>query len=222
MENAVGGLAQLAKELLERGPKVIHSVKRHCQAIMWIDWPEHIRAISRDWMKDILARVFKTRIGGVVPGNLCKIDRIYWIRKQCCALALSAHAGDSAEQYLSCVIVLLAILYEADRQDSLSIVRQQLALGYPHVDHYFLGKEQPEIERANREYTAWLDALCDDILHASGLLKMDRVALGIPATEVNNCLMRLLSDTIVRTDDTLLLIEAFKLEPILKRGYLSN
>jgi hypothetical protein len=222
MENAVGGIAQLAKELLERGPKVVHAVKRHCQAIMWTDWPDHIRAISRDWMKDILARVFKTRIGDAVPGNLCKIDRSHWVRKQGCALALSTHAGDSTEQYLNCVIVLLAILCETDRHDSLAIVRQQLALGYPHVDNYFLDKKQPEKDQAHREYGAWLDALCEEILHASGLLQLDRVALGIPATEVNHCLMRLLCDTTVRTTDTLMLIEAFHLNPILKRGYLSN
>ncbi|KAH8554033.1 hypothetical protein BGW37DRAFT_241397 [Umbelopsis sp. PMI_123] len=219
MEYAIGGATQLVNQILEKGPHLGHTVKRQMQAKMWADWPEHIRAESRDWIKDIISSVLHSRIGDVVPGKLYNIDRTHSLRKQGCALALTAHAGESAEQYLNCVIVLLSILSQNERHGSLDMVRRQLEGGYSHVDRYFSDKKPAEQFQGRREYAIWLDALCQEILQAAGLLHLDRYNLDIEPTEVTNCLMGLLSGDIVRTETTIVLIDTFNLRSIIERGY---
>ncbi|KAI8575344.1 hypothetical protein K450DRAFT_275734 [Umbelopsis ramanniana AG] len=222
MDRTVAEVSQLAKVTIDKTPKAVHALVRYCQATTWTDWPDHIRANSRDWMKDILARVFDTRTGGVVPGDLFIIDHSHWGRKHGCALALSAHAGNSTKQYLNCVIVLLAALRETDRQEYLAIVREHLKHGDVHVERHFSDKPPAERDQAHREYTAWRDALCDGVLHASGLLHLGSHARAVPTKDVKRCLRGLLCGTSVETKDTLLLIKKFKLEPMLKCGHLPN
>ncbi|KAI8576374.1 hypothetical protein K450DRAFT_274833 [Umbelopsis ramanniana AG] len=219
MDHELGELAQLAIMALDRVPKAVHALKRYCQATTWTDWPDHIRANSRDWMKDILARVFETSTGGVVPVDLFIIDHRHWGRKHGCALALSAHAGNSTKQYLNCVIVLLAALRETDRQEYLAIVRDHLKRGDAHVERHFSDKPPAKRDQAHREYIAWRDALCDGVLRASGLLHLGSHGRAVPTKDVKRCLKGLLCGTSVETKDTLLLIKKFKLEPMLKCGY---
>ncbi|KAI8574929.1 hypothetical protein K450DRAFT_276068 [Umbelopsis ramanniana AG] len=208
MDHASVGIAQAIILILNKAPEVVHALKRYSQAITWTDWPDHIRANSRDWVKDILARVFETVSGNVVPGDLFIIDHSHWGRKQGCILALSAHAGHSTQQYLNCVIVLLATLPRAQRSEKLEKVRNHLDKGFEHVHHHFLDKTQAERNRARREYAIWRDALCEGILRASGLLNLDSYALSVAVADVDHCLNGLLKRTTVTTKDTLLLIDS--------------
>ncbi|KAI9288995.1 hypothetical protein BC943DRAFT_315751 [Umbelopsis sp. AD052] len=222
MEHTSGAISQAIILILNKAPEILHGLKRYYQATMWTDWPDHIRANTRDWIKDILARVFERTKGNAVPGDLLKIDSSQWGRKQGCALILSAHAGNSTKQYLTCAIVLLATLSEIHRCERIDIIRNHLDNGMEHVDRHFSDKTQAQRNRARREYAAWCDALCDGIVHASGLLKLNNCARAVPATEVDRCLKRLLKSTTVATKDTLLLIEEYQLEPMLRRGYRYN
>ncbi|KAI9288996.1 hypothetical protein BC943DRAFT_315753 [Umbelopsis sp. AD052] len=219
MEHTSGAISQAIILILNKAPEILHGLKRYYQATMWTDWPDHIRANTRDWIKDILARVFERTKGNAVPGDLLKIDSSQWGRKQGCALILSAHAGNSTKQYLTCAIVLLATLPRSHRGERLNIIRNHLDNGMDHVDRHFLDKSQAQRNRARREYAAWRDALCDGILHASGLLNLNRYARAVPATEVDRCLKRLLQGNTFKTNATHLLIEKYQLEPMLRRGY---
>ncbi|KAI8576375.1 hypothetical protein K450DRAFT_274834 [Umbelopsis ramanniana AG] len=222
MEHAPGVIAQAIILILDRVPKAIHSLKRFCQATTWTDWPDHIRANIRDWVKDILARVFETTEGNVVPGLLLRTDGNQWGRRQGCALTLSAHAGHSTEQYLTCVIVLLATLPQAQRSMRLDRIRNHLDHGIVHVQRQFSDQPRAERNRARREYAIWRDALCEGILRASGQLNLGNNALTVPVPEVDDCLRGLLNGTTVMTEDTFRLINEYRLEPTLRRGYLYN
>ncbi|KAI8575343.1 hypothetical protein K450DRAFT_275733 [Umbelopsis ramanniana AG] len=207
MQHVPDVVARATILVLEMTPKAVHALKRYLQAISWDDWPAHIRPNFRDWMKDILAKIFQTRTGGIMLVDLLIINRGSWLRKQGCALALSAHAGHSTQQYLNCVIVLLATLDETDRQESLVTVCKHLSRGDAHVQLHFSDKTQGEKDRSHREYQAWRDAICKRIEYTSGLLNLGSDALAVPATEVDRCLKGLLKGTTVITRDTLLLIK---------------
>ncbi|KAG2180538.1 hypothetical protein INT44_003542 [Umbelopsis vinacea] len=207
MEHTSGVISQAIMLVLNKASETLHGLKRYYQATMWTDWPDHIRANTRDWLKDILARVFERTKGNAVPGDLLKIDSSQWGRKQ------------AVPKLRDCAIGTLPEIHRCERID---IIRNHLDNGMEHVDRHFSDKTQAQRNRARREYAAWCDALCDGIAHASGLLKLNNYARAVPATEVDRCLKRLLKGTTVATKDTHLLIEKYQLEPMLRRGYRYN
>ncbi|CAO3672921.1 unnamed protein product [Umbelopsis vinacea] len=214
METATSIGLQIATRLSNNAPQ-IGTLKRKIQAMSWADWPEYVRAQSREWLPLAVWSVIPKH-EGEMPGKLYKIDKGFKLRKRGCTSTLTAHAGSSLQQYFNCVVVILS-LSGSYRHEAIHDVRNVLSVGLTKVED-ILGSLAPlEIVSARAEYTKWVDALCIDLVLASQLLGLDRRSLDVNLPRVLSCLKNLVQEDVVKVDEALQLLAELGLGPDLRQ-----